>query len=59
MDGANKDIQGSSKLMSQLVKTSQVAGDSERVLTLPKITFQLSISPKEFCVLENAYYMTF
>ena len=56
MDGVNKDIQGSSKLTSQLVKTSQAASDSEWVLTLPKIPFGLSISPKEFHVLENAYY---
>ena len=60
MDGANKDIQGSSKLMSQLVKTSQAAGNLERFLTLPKIPFGLSISPKKFRVLEDAYYdMTF
>ena len=56
MDGANKDIQGSSTLTSQLVKASQAAGDSERVLTLPKLQFGLSISPKEFHVLESAYY---
>ena len=56
MDGANKDIQGSSKLTSQLVETSQAVGDLEWVPTLPKLPFGLSISPKEFHVLENAYY---
>ena len=56
MDGANKDIQGSSKLTSQLVKTSQVVGNSEWVPTLPKIPFRLSISPKEFHMLEDVYY---
>ena len=56
MNGANKDIQGSFKLTSQLVKTSQAASDSERVHTLPKLPFGLSISPKEFHVLANAYY---
>ena len=55
-DGANKDIEGSSKLTLQLVKTSQAAGDLEWVPTLPKLPFRLSISPKEFCILENAYY---
>ena len=56
MDGANKDVQGSSKLTSQLVETSQAAGDSEWVLTLPKLPFRLSVSPKEFRVLEDTYY---
>ena len=46
MDGANKHIQGTPKLTLQLVKTSQAAGDSEGVLTLPKLPFGLSISPK-------------
>ena len=58
MDGANKDIQGSSKLTSQLVETSQAAGDSEWVPTLPKLPFGLSISPREFHILEDAYYDT-
>ena len=56
MDGANKDIQGSSKLTSQLVETSQAAGNLEQAPTLPRLPFRLSISPREFCVLENAYY---
>ena len=56
MDGANKDIQGSSKLTSQWVETLQAAGNSEWVPTLPKLPFRLSISPKEFCKLEDAYY---
>ena len=56
MDGANKDVEGSSKLTSQLVKTSQAAGDLEWVPTLSKLPFGLSISPKEFHILENAYY---
>ena len=56
MDEANKYVQGSSKLTSQSVETSQAAGDSEWVPTLPRLPFGLSISPREFCVLENAYY---
>ena len=56
MDGANKDIQGSSKLISQLVETLQATGSSEWVPTLPKLPFGLSVSPKEFCMLEDAYY---
>ena len=56
MDGANEDIQGLSKLISQLVETSQATGDLEQVPTLPKLLFRLSISPKEFCILEDAYY---
>ena len=53
MDGASKDIQGSSELISQLVKTSQATGDSEKATTLPKLPFGLSISPKEFCILKD------
>ena len=56
MDGANKDIQGLFKLTSQLVETSRAAGNLGWVPTLPKLPFGLSISPKEFHVLENAYY---
>ena len=56
MDGANKDIQGSSKLTSQLVRTSQAASDSEQVPTLPKLPLGLSVSPKEFRVLEDTYH---
>ena len=55
MDGANKDIQGSSKLTSQLVKTLRVAGSLEQAPTLPKLPFELSISPKEFRILEDVY----
>ena len=43
MDGANKDIQGSSKLISQLVDTLQATGNSEWVPTLPKLSFGLSV----------------
>ena len=56
MDGASKDIQGLSKFTSQWVETSQTAGNSEWVPTLLKLPFRLSISPKEFCILEDAYY---
>ena len=56
MDGANKDIQGSSKLTSQLVEPLQAAGNLEHVPTLPKLPFRLSISPKEFHILEDTYY---
>ena len=56
MDGANKDIQGLSKLTSQLVETLQAASNLEWVPTLPKLPFGLSISPKEFHILEDAYY---
>ena len=56
INGANKDIQGSSKLIPQWVEISQATDNSEWVPTLPKLPFRLSISPEEFCVMENAYY---
>ena len=56
MDGASKDIQGSSELISQLVETSQTAGNSEKVPTVPRLPFGLSVSPKEFHILEDIHY---
>ena len=50
MDGASKDIQGSSELISQPVETSQTTGDSEKVPTVPRLPFGLSVFPKEFCI---------
>ena len=57
MDGASKDIQGSSELISQPVKTLQTVDDSEKVPVLPKnIPFGLSVSPREFCMLQDIYH---
>ena len=56
MDEARKDIQGSSKSTQQSVQTSQAASDMEQTPTLFKLPFGLAISPKEFCILEAAYY---
>ena len=56
MDGASKDIQGSSELISQPVETSQTTGDSEKVPTVPRLPFGLSVFLKEFCILADTHY---
>ena len=56
MDGASKDIQGSSELISQPVETLQTTGNSEKASTVPRLPFGLSVSPKEFCILEDIHY---
>ena len=55
MDGACKNIQGSSELIFQPVKTSIATGDLE-IFTLAKLPIGLSISPKEFHILRNIDY---
>ena len=55
MDGASKDIQHSSELITQPVEISQTTGNSEKVPTVPRLPFGLSVSPKEFHILEDIY----
>ena len=56
MGKASKGTQSSSKSTQQSVRISQTVNNTKQILHFPQLSFGLSVSPKELCVLKAIYH---
>ena len=56
MGKASEGTQSLSQSTQQSVQISQTVDDPKQILCFPKLSFGLSVSPKELCILKVTYH---